>query len=362
MMICLVLFLGGCSPFMESHLTENNLIEEIAPVIFWSVNKGEEGKLKVSTLVPPLTDEKKRLNTLEVDLLKQGEKGFNLTYYREVKTGQLRMMLINEEVAKDGLLPVITTLLVDTDVSQRLYLVIVKGDFEEYMSKQIEKQENLDYFIYRMLKHYEDDKGEITVINLHQFKNYLYSPFLDPLLPVFKIEEDKFMYEGTAFFNDDKFVANVNGIEDNIVQLLATNNYLDLLPLPEQSVTLGHVQANVDTKLNDLSSISIKVKLNGSIDEYRGDKDIHDYSTIKEINKEAKVYLEKKTKEVLKQFQEWKVDPLHFGTLTLKPFEKKMDHEEWMKHWEDMEIDVEYELEFEPLTNIDTNDGDHLTH
>ena len=50
---CLIFFVTGCSPF-----TENNLIEEIAPVIFLSIDKGEKDKLVLSTLAPPLIKEK----------------------------------------------------------------------------------------------------------------------------------------------------------------------------------------------------------------------------------------------------------------------------------------------------------------
>lgn len=49
-----LMWMTGCS----SPYAENNMIEEIAPVVFWSVDKGTEGKFKISTLVPPLIKEK----------------------------------------------------------------------------------------------------------------------------------------------------------------------------------------------------------------------------------------------------------------------------------------------------------------
>lgn len=151
MIIINIVFLSGCSSFF----VENNTVEEIAPVIFWSIQEGESGKLKISTLLPPLINEKKSMLTLQVNLLKQGRKDFNLVYYRELKLGQLRMLFISEELAKKGILPLIDTLLTDPDISQRLYLVVIKGNFDDYIRNQVDKQENLDYFLYRMLKHYE---------------------------------------------------------------------------------------------------------------------------------------------------------------------------------------------------------------
>ncbi|WP_141546949.1 hypothetical protein [Bacillus sp. AFS053548] len=154
----------------------------------------------MSTLVPPLVNEPKSLLTLEVDLLKQGGKDFNLRYYRELKVGQLRMFLIHEELAKQGIIQLINTLLTVYDISQPMYLVIVKGNFDDNINRQAKKQENLDYYLYRMLRHYERKKQvEITIVNLHEYKNKLFSQYSDsdPVLPVFKITKDNFTYKGT---------------------------------------------------------------------------------------------------------------------------------------------------------------------
>jgi spore germination protein len=330
------------------------MVEEIAPVVFWYINDGGEGKLKLSTVVPPLVKEKKRLLTLQVDLLKQGGKEFNLKYYRELKTGQTRILLINEELAKEGIIPLINTMLTDPEISQRLYLVIVKGNFEDYLKNQLDKQKSLDYFLYGMFKHYEGThQGEITVVNLHQFMKKLYSPFSDPIAPVFKASEENFTYEGTAFFSHDKLMATVKNMDDQIFQLIDNDYYLKLLPIPALSVTLDHVRSKVHMKLNrEHSAISIKVDLTGRIGEYRGDKNILDQDELANLNKEIESYLEKQTTELLKKMQQWKVDPLEIGTLSLTPFTKPISEKEWVRYWEQMKVNVDYRLHIQPLTNV----------
>ncbi|MFB8374586.1 hypothetical protein ACWIE6_19050 [Paenibacillus taichungensis] len=59
----------SCAP-----LTEDNTIEEIAPVTFLALSEGREGKIKISTLAPPLTHESKTLITKEVHMLEEGRK------------------------------------------------------------------------------------------------------------------------------------------------------------------------------------------------------------------------------------------------------------------------------------------------
>ncbi len=330
------------------------MIEEIAPVIFWSINDGGEGKLKISTLVPPLIKEKKRLFTLRVDLLKQGGKEFNLKYYRELKTGQTRIVLINEELAKKGVISLINTLLTDPAISQRLYLVIVKGNFEDYIKNQLDKQEKLDYFLYRMFKHYEkNNQGEMSVVNLHQFKKKLYSPFSYPIMPVFKVSNENFTYEGTAFFRHDKLKATVKNMDDQIFQLIDNDHYLKLFPIPELSTTIGNVRSNVHMELDGkYSSISIKIDLNGRLEEYRGVKNILRNDELAILNKEIESYLEKQTTKLLKKMQEWKVDPLQLGKFSLTPFTKPISEKEWLNYWKKMEINVDYQLHIKPLTNV----------
>ncbi len=141
---------------------ENNRIEEIAPVIFWSIEEAGDGRLKVSTLIPPLIKENKQMLTHKVDLQREAHKAFNLSYYREVKTGQLRMLFISEGLARKGVSTLINTVMADPNISQRLYLVIFKGNFEEYIRNELDSQPNVDYFLYRMFKHYEEKKSRGT--------------------------------------------------------------------------------------------------------------------------------------------------------------------------------------------------------
>lgn len=349
MLISIVLTTGCSSPF-----SENNIIEEIAPVVFWYMDEGREGKLKISTMAPPLIKEKKYLLTREVHLLNEGTKLFNLAYYRELKPGQLRMLLINERLAKKGILSLLNTVATDPDVSQRLYLVIVDGNFDTYIKKQLVKQPNLDYFLYRMLRHYEENnQGEITVVNLHQFMKTFYSPFSYPILPVFKVDKENFTYKGTALFHHDKLIATVKNTDDQFIQLMNNNHYLKYLPIPTSSVTLGHVRSNVHMKLNpNYSSLLIKVNLKSRIEEYGGNKNILDHDELASLNKEIESYLDKQSMDFFKKMQNWNVDPLQIGTLSLNPWEKPLSEKQWSHYWKRMKINVDYHLHPEPLTNV----------
>ncbi|MFB4164270.1 Ger(x)C family spore germination protein [Alteribacillus sp. JSM 102045] len=344
-----VILITGCSPFKE-----NNQIEEIAPVIFWSIEEGEGEKFKMSTIMPPLIAEKKQIYTLEVDLIKESGKEFNLKNYRELKVGQLRMIVINEEVARKGIKTLINTLLADPDISQRLYLVVVSGSFNEYISNQLEQHEKIDYFFYRMLRHFEN-KGEITVVNLHQFMKNLYTPLSDPVLPFFKADNENLTYNGTAVFKEDKLVDTMTEMEEQIFQLINNHRYLKYFKVPAFSLLGGHIRSKVDVEFeNNYKSVSVQVDLEGKIEDYLGEKDLTKQDELDALTQEMESHLEKQTKQLLNKYQDKKVDPFHMGKYTLKPFESPINDKEWINKWEQMEINVDYNLKLSPLNHVDS--------
>lgn len=347
-LLFMTFWLSGCAPF-----TENNLIEEISPVTFLSISKGDKGKLKVSTIMPPLSKKNKIVMSQEVSLLKEGVQKYNLNFYQEIKSGQMRMLVISDELGKDGIMSIINVLLTDPDISPRIYLVIVKGNFDEYLESQLDKDENFDYSFYRMLKHYEEkNQGELSVVNLYEFKKLLYTPYSDPFLPVFKIENDAISYEGTALFQNDKLVEIITTFDDRIFQLLNNNHYLAILPIPELKVVLGHVRSKTKVDINkSLSTMTYTVKIDSRIEEYRGEKQLFDPKDLEDLKKDIQSNLEKQTQELVKKMQELNVDPLQLGIHTLKPFSKPMDEKKWIELFEKMDIKIDYQINIKPLTD-----------
>lgn len=347
--LCILFIFSGCS----SPYVEDNTVEEIAPVTFWSLNQGEGSKMKITTLVPPVTNEEKKVFSLNVDLLKQGKKEFNLKFYRELKLGQLRMLIINEKLAKEEVIPLINTILSDPDVSPRLFLVLVRGSFEDFLEGESKVQMNLDYYLYRMFRHYERrNQGEMSIVNLHEFLEKVYSPYSDPVLPVFYADRDNFTYEGTALFNENKYVGSLNNKrEDQMFQLIANDHYVKNLPIPYLNVSLGQVRSKVHMQVdNQYKTLTIHVKLKGRIDEYRGDRNILSRTEMNKMTRDIESYFQQETMKLVKETQRLKIEPLEVGAHTLSPLIHPMTRKEWLDKYEKMKVQVKYAVKIEPLS------------
>lgn len=346
-LIYLTYLLTGCS------FTDQNTVEEIAPVTFLAVEEGEDkGSLTVSTLVPPVMNEERQFFSAKVKLLEQARKEFNMKYYREIRLGQLRMLFIDEKIARNGIVSLIDMFLTDPEVSHRVFLVVIKGDIEAFVKNQMKKQKDLDYYLYRMLKHYEkDNQGEITVTNIHEFMEKSYTPFSDPFIPVYNIDKDSFSYEGTGFFSNGMLNGETDKNQDQFFQLLRNTKFLKNMVIDPLDVSLGEVRSKVKTQVNLIDhTVTLKVHYRANIDEYRGTKTLDSQTSFYQLKDEIEHYLEKENVSLLKKFQELKVDPLEIGRQAISPIAKPMSEKDWRKFWANATIKVECHLQLEPLS------------
>src|SRR5690606_7059973 len=123
LLLLALLVLGGCS-FVD----RSNTIEEISPVVLLYLDEGNDGSVKLSTIIPPLRKEKKSVITTSSNTLIEGIYLQNLKYYRETKEGQIRMIFFSEAMANRGLMSLLDTFLRDPEISSRVFLSVVSGD------------------------------------------------------------------------------------------------------------------------------------------------------------------------------------------------------------------------------------------
>lgn len=143
-------------------------------------------------------------------------------------------------------------------------------------------------------------------------------------------------------------------VSDEIFQLLDNDHFLKVLAIPKLSISLGRVRSNIRMNLSsDYSSLSLRVGLKGRIEEYQGEKNIQSEEQLEHLIHEIEVYLEEQTSELLKSMQRLKVDPLEVGTHSLKPFSKELTEEQWLKYWDNMKINVDFDIKIQPLINVE---------
>ncbi|MFP3360474.1 hypothetical protein R0K17_24485, partial [Planococcus sp. SIMBA_143] len=76
-----------------------------------------------------------------------------------------------------------------------------------------------DYLLYRQLKH-NQNKGEIQVVDLHEFLRAVHSDYSDPYLPYFTLVDNQLHFKGVSVFKDYKMVRQLTLEESKIFDFL----------------------------------------------------------------------------------------------------------------------------------------------
>ncbi|MGM0828918.1 MAG: Ger(x)C family spore germination protein [Bacillota bacterium] len=335
--ICILsVFLTSCAD------NPNNIVEDIAPSILYYFEKGENEKYQVSTMVPPVKDERRVVLSTEETLLKDVKKKLNYQYFRDVKEGQLRLVFFNEDLAKDeGIREIINVLYMDPAISDRLFLGIVKGDFINLLYQN----ELTDYFLFKEMKHNEKG-GIMTVTNMHQYLKAVHSEFADPYIPYYSMEGEDLHYNGVALMKNHKIVQKLTLLESSLFEILLDNKqYQDVIPLEKLQVSIGIVHNKLKIIMNESNkTVDLKVVLNGIISEYQGERDLSNIKEQKKLKKEITNEIHKQTLGLLKSFQDQKIDPLQLGLFTKRAFSQTYHGNEWEEAWPQYNINLKIDL------------------
>jgi spore germination protein len=331
-----VVFLTSCAG------SPNNIVEEIAPTILYYIEKGESEKYQVSTMVPPVKGENRVVLSTEETLIKDIKDKLNSKYFRDVKYGQLRLVFFNEELAKEeGIGHVINALYMDPDISDRLFLGIVKGDF-----KKILNQNKLtDFFLFKEMKHNER-RGEIIVTDMHQYLKAVNSNYADPYIPYFSMEGKNLQYNGIALLKNHKMVHDLNLLESKFFDiLLDKSKYQEFIPLKNLQVSIGLVNTDLEIKMNETNkTMNLKVGLRGIISEYQGERNLSDRKEQQRLKKEIRDDFHKRTLDLLMTFQDQNIDPLQLGLHTKRVFSQTYHGNEWEEEWPQYNINLKIDL------------------
>lgn len=344
--LAMVVLLTGCAEMAP----KTNVIEEITPTILVYLDEGEDSTLESTMVIPAVREEKKQLLTVQTKMLKESRYLLTHNYYREIKSGQLHLLFISEEMAKKGIINHINTLLLDHEIKKRLYLAIIRGDFISYLQSQIHKQEGIDRFLYKMFRHYEK-RGELTIVDLHQFLVNYYSPYSDPVLPLFTIRQGQLTYAGTALFQKDRLVKLIPNTEDFLFHFVHRNRYFHTnIPLPERNIVLGSVVSTRKIHFTEnYEQVIIKVQLRGIIEEYTGDKDLGRPEVAADFIRDLEEYLEERIREYIQNWQQLSIDPVNVGRKTLSLFRQPFTGSEWKQHWKNIPVTVHVDLYLENI-------------
>ncbi|MDX5475573.1 MAG: Ger(x)C family spore germination protein [Bacillaceae bacterium] len=327
--IFICLFLSGC--------LEKKILDDINIQTLQAFDIGEkEGELLVTAVVPIYQADKTISNEafsayahLNRDAVRELQKKSS----DPIVTGSLEFVLYSEEIARQGIEDMFDALQRDASIGTGLFMAVNEGRALDMVKLDFGNRGTGAYF-YNLVQHNVEQR-DLPETNLHVFLNDYYKDGKDPTLPLLMHEGNKILIKGVAIFDGDKMVSSIPSEKLFYFKILVDEYvngiYSTILPEGEY-VSINSVNSNRNYHItweNETPTINIHLRVDGIIKEYGGDDKTDDQKAT-EIQEAISKQLVSESTQLIKQFQEMKVDPLGLG-YQVKSRKRGFD----IKKWED---------------------------
>ncbi|MGM0845272.1 MAG: Ger(x)C family spore germination protein [Bacillota bacterium] len=306
----------------------------------------EEGKIKGTTVFYQFNPSMKNLSTVisaDADTSKGVRMFANFETDHSLVSGQLRVALYGEEIAKKGINSLVDSLSRDASIGNMIFLAVANPNASDILSFQPKSQPtNMGTYLYNLIQ-LNIQNESIPNSTLQQFMTSYGSVGKDAILPYLSIIEGKVGITGFALFSDDKQVGILDREKIFYVQSLLdsikTGSTEVKIPReifkkeieqaePERAVkeeeeektemhiTMDNISNDYKIKLIDTNkpSFDINLEIEARILEMTVQLNLSEAEVLRKLEKELEKSMEKKGMEVIQELQETGSDPIGFGS------------------------------------------------
>jgi spore germination protein KC len=295
----------------------------------------------------------------------------NQTFDRQGFYAHNKVIIISEQLAKEGLMPVLDSFQRGKEIRGYVWVCIAK-DVEARKILEM-KTEGIDPIPANYLKNLIDNtKNDFnaTSINMLRYYRQTLAGGNDPVVGVLNIEkkenapsEKQVKISGGAVFSKDKLKGFLNEKETNGYRWVTGNINAGAIVLPSLleegefvTITVDDAKAKVIPKVDgDRISFTIEVKEDGALNEQQATGKFSDRQEIanylKELEKQNKKLIEEEIHLALEAAQRnYEADILGFGRALNKDYPEKWN--EVKENWNEVFSNVPYTLKVDvELTN-----------
>jgi spore germination protein len=344
--------LAGCTT------TRGKLLEQLGVISAVGFDlAGDHAGYLGSVVLPNFADTgQEKIEVLSVTGRTSKELRFNMSRMseRELVSGQIRVVLFGEELARSGVLPLTDTLSRDPEIGSQIMLAVVEGNVRNYFEKRYPDKPTIDLYLYRMLRK-EMEERTLPLSNLHVFIRDVHDEGKDPVLPYLRLGREDVQVDGVAVFRDDMMIGHLNAKETLNLASLYDGSSTGELDVTLKERTQHGENAHAVLKflktarhwevgqVDDRPKFTVRLTIDVAVTEYSGDANLEEKREIKRLEQEISKELQQELRSLIKKLQkEYKTDQLGLGEMyRAKGYLKEFDHEDgWSKLYEKADIDV----------------------
>jgi spore germination protein len=321
----LISILAGCA--------EPQILEDIGLITTVGYDLGEKGEIKgtaVELKIEP--NAKTDIKIVEAQALSiRGVKtNGNKKTSKRLLSGQLRVIVFGEELAKQGIVHVSETLTKDPSISDITYLVISEGDARELLKLKNEHIPDIGLHVYRLIE--QNTKGELMPsATLQEVLHRYYSVGRDVFIPILKREDNsETAFSGVGIFKMGQLVGRISTNESFYLKLINDKYSSGSTEISFKSespklkahhgddkiiIALDTINSDSDLKLINKKNLEfeIKIKLNARLLDLNSDINLTNPANLKLFEKEVAKEIKQQTEKLISYCQSKNSDVIGLG-------------------------------------------------
>ena len=283
--------------------------------------------------------------------LSKALKEIDLKNPRQTYIGHLSVIIVSEDVAKEGMLGMLDLLLRNSESTKRFYLAVAKDVKAKDIVSILSPLETFPaQNIATNISFSKESQAVSTAIIYSKFIENLIKKGINPILSSITIEGD--IKDGKkddslqksqpdaivktsqiAIFKKDKFLTFASNEESRGINLI-NNEITEMILEVEDGCTTIVKASEMNTKFNINSDLSVDIIVDGrgNIIENNCDIDLQKSDNIKKIEKLTNKQIKKLIQKGIKLTKKYKTDIFGFGNSLYKKNPKKFNR---IKNWDD---------------------------
>lgn len=321
------------------------IIDEINMVAAVGFDRAEGQKIRGTAVIPVFHADKSIDNasfTGESVLAKEIINVLQKKSADPLVTGALRVVLYEDELAKNGILRYIDALQRDASIGSRMNLAIIEGKTRDVLEKRLGNRGTGEYLSI-MLQH-NSEKRDLPKSDLHTFMYRHYMEGMDPYLPILKLLEDKMEIVGLGLFRNGTMVSQIDEPDLFFFKAMVENygegSYTVRLKGTDEYASIKRIKTNRKVRVEEVHGepkVNISIKFQGILSEFSGQKTSPEI--IQNIVKELEDTIKEKSEAMLKDFQEKNIDPVGIGYMA-RHSTRGFEFEKWQLDYPNIKIGV----------------------
>ncbi|WP_170885444.1 Ger(x)C family spore germination protein [Bacillus alkalicellulosilyticus] len=352
LIIIAVIILGGCGEEYERPVLEDL---GIIGVLGFDYVEGDAEKVKVTATFPQHNkdaEERTQIYSATVKLPHKALLEITTKSEKVLTLAQLRVLIFSEEYAqKVGLWNVLYNLYRDPRVGTNVFIAVVKGSAEEFLSQEYKDKPNINVYLNEKLEPKED-----SIFNphstLHAFLMRATDEVSDPSTPYLEYTDGTANLSHVALFNKDKMVGVLGHEEGKMIETFKQRDSIPdmLVEFTEKDESGKEVEKEalltfVDTFLTEEVSgtlenpkVHLHLYVRGTIEDYVGIVNLESLDAREDFESKFEEHFEKKIIKVVNTLQELQSDPGSFGEGFRIKYPHGWSKERWNEAFANAEI------------------------